>query len=152
MEKTEAKKHFFSEEQEKAIIDAIVKAEDQTSGEIRVHVQSWAGPDPLDTAGTIFHAIGMNQTRLRNGVLIFLAVQDQQFSILGDEGIHEKVGQDFWDDVRNLMLEQFRKGDFQAGLTVGIQKVGEKLKAFFPCEPDDINELPDCISYGDEPF
>ena len=95
----------------------------------------------------IFDKLKLNETQLRNGVLIYLAIKDHKFAILGDKGINDMVEDGFWNDVKDLMLNQFKAGHFAEGLEQGIMRCGEKLKAFFPYQSDDINEIPDDISY-----
>ena len=104
----------------------------------------------MDRAVKVFEKLKMHQTELRNGVLIYMAVFDKKFAILGDQGINEKVPEGFWDSVKNKMIEQFKAGAIEKGLSVGIEAAGEKLKAFFPYQSDDVNELSDEISFGDE--
>jgi uncharacterized membrane protein len=140
-------KSFFSEEQSQQIISAIREAEKDTSGEIRVHLEDRAKPNALEQAKLLFVKLGMNQTDLHNGVLIYLAVQDHQFAIVGGPGIDKKVPIDFWDEVRNLMQSHFKNGDFAGGLAAGILMAGEQLRQYFPCATDDKNELTDDISY-----
>lgn len=140
---------FFSAAEESQIVDAIRRAEDGTSGEIRVHVEVGARAPALEVAQRIFHELGMEKTAARNGILILLAVDRRQFAILGDEGISRVVSEDFWDEERDLMQRHFRRGEFADGITLAIQQVGTKLKQFFPRRGDDENELPDEISYGD---
>ena len=95
----------------------------------------------------VFNKLKLNETKLHNGVLIYLAVRDHKFAILGDEGINNVVGQGFWNDVKDLMLSHFKENRFADGLEQGIQRCGEKLKTYFPYQSDDINEIPDEISY-----
>jgi uncharacterized membrane protein len=141
---------FFSEEDEQAILAAIRQAEARTSGEIRVRVEARSGDDPLAAARAAFESLGMRATELHNGVLFYLAVEDKTFVILGDDGIDAKVPKDFWDTVRDTVIDGLRQGAFGAGLAAGIERAGEQLAAYFPCAEDDANELPDAISYGDE--
>jgi uncharacterized membrane protein len=142
-------RNFFSEGERKRIVEAIAAAEKNTSGEIRVHLENNAKPNALDKATMLFQKLGINKTELHNGVLIFLAVKDRQFAIVGDEGIHKVVPADFWDSVRNIMQEHFKKGQFADGLCAGISMTGTKLKEFFPHQDDNVNELSDEISFGD---
>ncbi len=100
----------------------------------------------LEKAKKIFNRLGMNQTKHHNGVLIYLATDHRKFAILGDEGIHRLVPEDYWEDVKGEMQKYFREGKFCEGLCRGIREVGEKLKAYSPIEKDDSNELPDTIS------
>jgi uncharacterized membrane protein len=139
---------FLSKEQQEAIMQAIVDAENDTSGEIRVHMESYCKVDVLDRAAHLFKKLKMHKTDLRNGVLIYLAVKDHKFAILGDAGINAKVPEGFWDEIKTVMATNFIKDDFVTGLTLGIHMIGEKLKAFFPIMEDDKNELSNEISFG----
>jgi len=140
---------FFSEQQKSQIMKAIGEAEQKTSGEIRVHLEKRCKVHPLDRAGYIFQKLKMHQTHLRNGTLIYLAVIDKKFAILGDEGINEAVTENFWEDVKDEMSGFFSKGDFSGGIIRAISLIGDKLKEFFPFQEDDVNELPDDISIGE---
>lgn len=143
----EEAKCFFTTAQEKEIVDAIKAAENQTSGEIRVHLENHTDEPNLDHAKKVFEEVGMTKTELRNGVLFYLAVQDRQFSILGDKGINEAVPENFWDSIRDAMVSHFKTGDFTRGMVEGITMAGDALKKYFPHQgDDDINELPDEIS------
>ncbi len=142
-------RNFFTEGEQKRIVEAISLAEKDTSGEIRVHLENSAKPTALEKATVLFHKLGVQKTAARNGVLIFLAVKDRQFAIVGDEGIHKLVPPDFWDSVRNIMQHHFKQGKFADGLCAGIKLTGEKLKEFFPHEDNDVNELSDEISFSD---
>jgi uncharacterized membrane protein len=139
---------FFTTEQKAAILHAIGQAELNTSGEIRVHIEKSCDGDVLDQAAYIFKKLKMHETAQRNGVLIYLALNDKKFAILGDAGINSKVPEGFWDKVKDEMAHHFRIGAFAEGLTVGIERTGEKLKSFFPLLPDDTNELSNDISFG----
>jgi uncharacterized membrane protein len=140
---------FLSKEQKEKIIQAIGAAEKQTSGEIRVHLEKRCKIHPLDRAGQVFQYLKMDQTQLRNGALIYLAVADKKFAIFGDEGINEAVPDNFWEDVKEEMRGYFAKGDFADGVILAINHIGEKLREFFPYKEDDINELPDDLSIGE---
>lgn len=140
---------YFSPEQEKEIIAAIAAAEKQTSGEIRLHIVDSCDKDPKEQAIAVFEKLGMTETKDRNGVLLFLAMKDKKFAIIGDKGINDIVPVDFWDSVRDKMTEAFRHGDFVKGIVSGIAAAGEKLQQFFPCEEDDQNELSNDISFGE---
>jgi uncharacterized membrane protein len=139
-------KKFFTEDEQKRIVEEIHRAEERTSGEIRVHLDRHSGKDTLQKAQRIFIQLGMNRTKHRNGVLIYLASDHRKFAILGDEGIHRVVPENYWEDVKDEMQKHFREGKFLAGLCLGIQRVGEKLQAYFPVEKGDVDELPDEIS------
>ncbi len=138
----------FTKEQQKQIVEAIKQAEHNTSGEIRVHIENTCNIDVLDRAANIFAMLKMHKTDLRNGVLFYLSVEDRKFAILGDAGINAKVPKDFWDSVKNTVFEQFKSGNQTEGLIKGILMAGEKLKAHFPYQKDDVNELSDEISFG----
>lgn len=138
---------FFSKEEEARIISTIEEVENRTSGEVRVHLARDAGKDVLEEAKRTFVKLGMDQTRERNGVLFFLVPKAHKFAILGDEGINRRVPENFWQDVRDLAQTQFRQGHFAEGICRALERIGEKLAAFFPPRHDDDNELPDAVSY-----
>ena len=138
---------FFTKEQQSQILDAVKKAEEETSGEVRVHIETTCSGDVLDRAAWIFSKLGMLKTAERNGVLFYLAVEDKKFAIIGDAGINAKVPAGFWDSVSALLQKKFRDGLFTEGLSEGILQAGEQLKLFFPHRKDDKNELPDEISF-----
>jgi uncharacterized membrane protein len=140
--------NFFSEKQKQLITDSIKKAENNTSGEIRVHIENECQGEVLDRAATIFEKLGMTKTELRNGVLFYLALDSHKFAILGDVTINQKVRESFWEEVKEQMLEHFRKGEITEGISKGILMAGEELQKFFPIQPDDVNELSDEISFG----
>lgn len=144
------KKDFFSQEENQQLVDAIQKAEQQTSGEVRIFVESKCRyVDALDRAKEIFFSLKMNETELRNGTLIYVAVKDKQAAVFGDEGIHQKVGAQYWKDVVTKMLFQFRNQKLADGICQGIHDLGEALKFYFPYQSDtDKNELPDEIVFG----
>ncbi len=144
-------KKFFSADEQKRILEAIEKAEDHTSGEIRLHLEGRCPTEePLDHAKELFFQLEMDKTAQRNGVLIYLATASHRFAILGDEGIHRVVPENFWEDVKDRMVSHFREDDFSQGMVEGIARIGEKLHEFFPWQSDDANELPDEISFGGE--
>lgn len=141
---------FFSREEGRQIVDAIQAAEQNTSGEIRLHLENKVrkGQTVIQQAGKAFDRLGMYDTEQRNGVLIFMAVEDHKFAIIADEGINKVVPENFWNDIAALMSAKFKEKAFVTGLSEGIQLIGEKLQEFFPYQTDDINELPDDISFG----
>jgi len=141
-------RNFFSKEDKLAIKKAILNAENDTSGEIRVHLESEVEGDVLDRAAFVFTKLKMEQTRLRNGVLIYLAVGSKKFAIIGDVGINNEVPENFWEETKELMANRFKNGEFVEGLIEGIEQAGTKLKKHFPHHIDDINELSDDISFG----
>jgi len=138
----------FTKEQQKQIVEAIKQAEHNTSGEIRVHIEKSCKIDVLDRAANVFAMLKMHKTKLRNGVLFYLSIEDRKFAILGDAGINAKVPENFWDSVKDTVLEQFKQGNQTEGLIKGILMAGEKLKTHFPYQKDDVNELSDEISFG----
>lgn len=139
----------FTPEQKEAMVKAIQAAEKDTSGEIRVHFENHTSKDALDRAAQVFAELKMHRTALRNGILIFIALDDKKMAILGDAGINTKVPANFWDETKNRMIEKFRQGQICEGICEAIREVGKQLKAFFPCQPDDVNELSDEISFKD---
>jgi uncharacterized membrane protein len=139
--------NFFSTEEKKQITDAIAEAEKNTSGEIRLHMEGHCKIDVLDRAAYIFEKLGMKETAQRNGVLFYLAVHDHKFAILGDAGINHVVPVNFWDEIKETMLTFFKEGKFTEGLSKGILMAGEQLKANFPYQSGDVNELSDEISF-----
>ena len=139
---------FFSEQEQQVIVTAIKEAELNTSGEIRVHIEGKCKYDVLDRAAYIFEKLGMHQTKLRNGVLFYLAVEDRKFAILGDAGINKVVPSNFWDETKSVMEAYFNRKEFAAGLAKGIQMAGIHLKKYFAYQQDDVNELSDDISFG----
>ncbi len=143
-------KNRFSEEQKEAIKNAIIEAELNTSGEIRVHIDAKCSGDPVETAIKVFQKLEMENTEQRNGVLIYVAMDDHKLAIIGDQGINEVVPDHFWDDERDLMISFFKKGEFTEGLVAGILKVGEQLKVAFPGEFGDRNELEDDVTFDSE--
>jgi uncharacterized membrane protein len=145
-----AKKDFFSEEEKKMIVDAIREAEMQTSGEIRVYVESRCRyVDPLDRAAEVFAFLKMEKTAARNAVLLYLAHKDRQLAIFGDQGIHEKVGELFWRNQVSQILAHFQQEHFAEAMAEAIRGIGDALKFHFPYDRQtDINELPDDIVFG----
>jgi len=145
-----SKKDFFSEEEKKLIVDAIREAEQQTSGEIRVYVESRCRfVDPLDRAAEVFTILKMEKTFAHNAVLLYFAVKDRQMAILGDQGIHEKVGGIFWQKQVSHILSGFQREHFAASIEKVIKEIGDALKYHFPYDRQtDVNELPDDIVFG----
>lgn len=139
---------FLTKEEERDIVEAIGMAENETSGEIRVHIEKTTSIDAFDRAMEVFHLLEMDKTELKNGVLIYVAVKDKTFVICGDQGINEVVSNDFWDSTKEIMVSHFKKGDFKQGLIEGISKAGNELKLYFPYQQGDTNELSNEISKG----
>jgi uncharacterized membrane protein len=141
---------FFKEKQKKQITDAIKHAELNTSGEIRVHIESDCKEEVLDRAAYIFEKLAMHKTELRNGVLFYLSVKDRKFAILGDAGINAVTPDNFWDEIKETVITHFKKEEFAQGLSKGIEMAGNALKEHFPYQTDDVNELSDDISFNDK--
>jgi uncharacterized membrane protein len=139
--------NILNREEDRLVVEAIKQAELNTSGEIKVHIENHCRGKVEERSLYLFNRLKMHETAQRNGVLTYLAVKDHKFAILGDEGINKVVGADFWNDVRDLMAAEFKQGRFANGLEQGILRCGEKLKTYFPYQTDDINEIPDEISY-----
>ncbi|HLA54636.1 MAG TPA: TPM domain-containing protein [Flavobacterium sp.] len=140
--------NFLTTEEEQQIVEAIRMAEKETSGEIRVHIEKTTSGVAFDRALEVFHLLKMDETKLKNGVLIYLAVEDKAFVICGDKGIDDVVSDDFWDTTKDIMASHFKNGDFKQGLIAGIAMAGAQLQKHFPCEDDDTDELSNEISNG----
>lgn len=143
-------KEFFSDEEKQQLVEAIRKAEEQTSGEVRVFVESRCKyVDALDRAQEIFVNLKMNKTELRNGTLIYVAVKDKQAAVFGDQGIHQKVGKKYWEDEITKMMLHFKNKKLADGICQVVYDLGEALKFYFPYNSGtDKNELPDEIVFG----
>lgn len=143
------KKEFFTAEQQQQMVEAIQKAEKNTSGEVRVFVESRCKyVDPVDRAKEIFFSLKMDQTKDRNAVLFYLAMDDRQLALFADEGIYKRLGEKYWNnEVRNI-VGAFTKDDYTGGICRVIANIGEALQTEFPYESDDKNELPDEIIFG----
>ena len=138
---------FFTPEQEQWIVNAIKQAEKNTSGEIRVHLESKNKDKPtLNYVWKVFEAIGMRETKQANGVLFYIDINHRIFSIVADEGINKVVPDNFWEAIIKIVTDGFKQGQYANALEQGILKVGEQLKQYFPHKADDVNELPDEIS------
>lgn len=139
---------FLSVKEEQEIVDAIREAERNTSGEIRVHIEKATTISHYNRALEVFRMLKMYNTSQQNAVLIYVAVEDHKFVIYGDKGIDEVVPENFWDSTKNVMQENFKKGAFKKGIIAGVLKAGEELKAHFPWNENDVDELPNEISRG----
>jgi uncharacterized membrane protein len=138
----------FTEEEEKKLLQCIVEAEQNTSGEIRIHLDKWCKSDVVFKANNLFLHLGMDKTELHNGVLIYVAVNEHKFAIVGDKGINAVVPENFWESTKEKMKAHFVAGNLVEGICSGIKEAGEQLKQYFPYQEDDENELPNEISYG----
>jgi len=137
---------FLTTAEEQEIVEAIRVAEKETSGEIRVHIEKTTSGDAFDRALEVFHLLKMDNTKLQNGVLIYLAVENKNFVICGDKGINDVVSDDFWDCTKEAMAAQFKQGNFKQGLIDGIKSAGDQLQKYFPWEAGDSDELSNEIS------
>ena len=137
---------YLNKQSRVEIISAIRRAEHKTSGEIRVHVRHKCKEDVLEEARKIFHRLRMHKTKHKNAVLIYVALDSRQFAILGDRGIHEKVGDLFWNETRDKMRALFAEGRIWGAIIAGVMDAGQKLKVFFPAKKGNKNELPDTLT------
>jgi uncharacterized membrane protein len=143
------KRIFFNPEEMEVIVNAIREAERFTSGEVRVYVESRCSyVDALDRAVEIFTKMDMQKTKERNGVLVYVALKDHQLAVYGDEGIHQKVGFEYWNDEVGKMIRAFNRENYAMGIATCVTDIGNALKHFFPYNKDDKNELPDEIEFG----
>ncbi len=138
--------NFFTEEEKSRLVQAIEQAERLTSGEIRVHLAHRSRGTPIDEAKSVFEKLKMTRTKERNGILFYLSLQDRQFVILGDQGIHQKVNENFWQEIRDEVIRHFTHEKFIEGLISGIHRCGEKLALYFARKSDDQEELSNEIS------
>jgi uncharacterized membrane protein len=142
------KKHFFTEQEKKDIVQAITDAEQMTSGEIRVHIEPKCKGDVMHRAAHVFFHLGMDKTSHGNGVLIYIAHDDKKFAILGDKALDAVVPDNFWDSIKDAMREFFKRGEFFEGTIHAIREAGNHLKVYFPHTGEQKNELPNEISEG----
>lgn len=139
---------YFTEEQQQLIKNAVERAEKKTSGEIRICIDSKISGDAFDRAVFWFEKLNMQQTAQRNGVLIFISIEDRKFSVIGDYGIHEKVSQQFWEKLVEEMTAFFKKNDLTGGLIHAVEHCGNALATYFPANKEDKNELGDEMTFG----
>lgn len=139
---------FLTTIEEQEIVAAIREAELNTSGEIRVHLEDHCKGKINERALEVFKTLHMDNTRQRNGLLIYVAVFDKTFGIYGDEGINKLVPNNFWNSTKDVIQSHFKKGHFKQGLVDGVLLAGVQLKKHFPFNPEDLNELPNTISKG----
>ncbi len=140
--------NFLTPEEEQEIVQAIVEAEKNTSGEIRVHLEAHSKIEHFKRAQEVFHFLKMDNTKEENGVLIYVAVNDKKFVIYGDKGINKVVPDNFWDTTKDTIQTQFVKGNFKQGIIDGILKAGYELEKHFPWQDNDTNELSNEVSKG----
>ncbi|MDN5283804.1 MAG: hypothetical protein JWR38_78 [Mucilaginibacter sp.] len=139
----------FNDEEQQRIRKAIEEAENRSSGEIRVCIEKKCSENVLDRAAKYFYQLNMHKTKLRHGVLIYVATVDRKFAIIGDAGINQVVPADFWDSTKEDMLQHFKYGDIVEGIVTGLKIAGEQLQKYFPHTLDNNNELPDDIAFMD---
>ena len=139
---------FLTPSEEQEIVSAIRIAEKNTSGEIRVHIESKTNLDHFKRALEVFHLLKMDTTKDANAVLLYVAVHDKKFVIYGDKGINEVVAKNFWNSTKDAIQKEFKKGNFKQGIVNGVLKAGEELQQHFPWQTDDIDELSNEISRG----
>ena len=139
---------FLTVEEEEEIVEAIRIAECDTSGEIRVHIEQKCDIDVYEHALEVFHILKMDNTIQRNGVLIYVAVDNKSFVIFGDQGINNIVGADFWNSTRDKIATQFKSGNFKQGIIDGVKEAGKVLSKHFPWHHHDNDELDNTISKG----
>lgn len=146
---SDKKREFFTAEEKQRMVEAIQKAEKSTSGEVRLFIESKCKyVDAVDRAQEIFFSLKMQNTRDRNAVLLYLALDDHQLALFADEGIYQRLGREYWNKEVKKMISAFTKDDYAGGICLVIEDIGDALKAEFPYEASDKNELPDDIIFG----
>jgi uncharacterized membrane protein len=139
-------RRFLAPEDLEAVSRAVAEAEAGTSGELRVHLDARCPGDPMARAVALFERLGMTRTALRNGVLVYVAVEDHKLAVIGDTGVDERVGPAYWSRLRDTLVGHLREGHPREGLVAAVRDIGEVLRRHFPRAPDDRNELPDDVS------
>ncbi len=143
-------RQFLTEQEEQQIVEAINTAEQKTSGEVRIHLEHHCDGDALDRAAQIFHDLGMDETKLENGVLIYIATEDHKASVYAGKGIHREVEEGFWNDVLQILITHFKQEEYEQGIEEAVHKVGNKLEELFPYrQKGDLDELSNEISFHD---
>ena len=141
---------WLSPDEEQEIVQTIAQSEKESSGEIRVHLESRCRmKNPLDRAVQLFYQLGMDKTLARNGILIYLSIDDRQIAIIGDKGIHQHTGETFWEEVKQAMIEQIRQSKLSTGIRFGVQMCSAQLSKHFPPVLGDTNELSNEISVSE---
>lgn len=143
-------KLFQNHIDEGKIVAVIGEVESKATAELRVHVERHCPIDVMDRAVEVFTNLHMHQTRYRNGALLYIAYEDHKFAIIGDAGINARVDKDFWKNEQERLSEHFRKAEYTEGICHCLRDIGAELTKYFPYEPEDTNELPNDISYGDQ--
>ncbi len=143
------KRQFFTTEQQHQMVQAVQQAEKNTSGEVRIFVESKCEyMDAVDRARDIFFSLKMEKIKDRNAVLLYMAIDDRQLALFADEGIYQRLGQEYWDREAKKMIDSFTKNDYTGGVCVVVEEIGQALKKEFPYQSTDKNELPDQIVFG----
>ena len=143
------KRQFFTTEQQHQMVQAVQQAEKNTSGEVRIFVESKCEyMDAVDRARDIFFSLKMEKTKDRNAVLLYMAIDDRQLALFADEGIYQRLGQEYWDNEAKKMINAFTKDDYTGGVCLVVEEIGQALKKEFPYQSTDKNELPDQIVFG----
>ena len=140
--------NFFTDQESDTIVKAISDIEASTVGELRVHIEDLCPDSPMDRAVEVFNKLGMYKTDYKTGVLIYIATEDHQLAIIGDKGIHDILGNDYWQHIMDDMKSKFSSESIYSGILYGVLAVGEKLKEHFPEKRKPDNELSNEISYG----
>ena len=146
---SQAPQALFTAAQQETIVNAIKLAEKQTSGELRVHIETECKRPVMERAIEVFHALKMDETQLHNGVLIYIAIGAKKMAVVGGEGINKKVGQYFWDGTIAQLRDDFATQNYTQGLCGAVTEIGKKLKVYFPIQANDTNELLNDISFGE---
>lgn len=141
---------FLSRAEKEQVIDAVRRAELVTGGEIRIHIENRCKDDPRESALRTFHILGMDATAARNAVLLYVATESRKVAVIADKGVDALVPKGYWDGICRLMTGAFARGEYARGLADAVEEVGRLLAEKFPYSEDDVNELPDDISYGEE--
>lgn len=143
------KNKFFTPEQQRQMVDAVREAEKNTSGEVRIFIESHCKyMDPIERAREIFFNLKMENTADRNAVLLYIAIKDKQLALFADEGIYQRLGQQYWDAEVAKMIAAFSKHDHTGGICTVVREIGQALNEQFPFQRTDKNELPDEIVFG----
>jgi len=140
-------RNFFTKEEQQLLVKSIAEAELKTSGEIRLHIENYCFGSELKSAEKIFLKLKMHETKERNGVLIYIAALSKKIAIVGDEGIHQKLGDQFWKNTVDKLIRKFKENKKAAALSECIIECGQELAKYFPRKSDDKNELSNAISY-----
>lgn len=140
-------RQFFSKAEQELLLKAIAKAEENTSGEIRLHLENFCLGSEIKAAQKVFNLLGMHKTKESNGILIYIATMSRKIAMIGDKGIHEKLGEAFWNSQVQLLIQEFKKQNQAESLAKSIEACGEMLGKYFPHQSDDVNELSNDISF-----